>query len=418
MKVTTERSENCQVALTIQVGEERTEQALRKSARRLSKKVSIPGFRQGKIPYHVMLERFGKKALLGGVLDELIQEVYEEALEETELEPVAKASIQDIQLEPLTIKVMVPVAPLVDLGDYRQMRLDPPEVTVGDAEVEGALERIRRENAQWWPVDRPTQLGDMATVDIKGTVDGKVVMDGEKSLRLSANSPYPFPGFNEKLVGLEIGEERKFTLAIPNDFPKLDLTGKEVHLKVHLRDLKKQVLPDIDDDLARTIGNYETLGELKEVLRKDLEAQAEREAEERFASEVFDVVLEGARIEFPPMLLEQEIDEILEEREKRLQREDLSLSEYLSMKGQSEEEYREEIRPLAEDRLRHALALGEVVKLEGLESSPEERKPQGKGPPLPEEMLLAQKALRRLAAIAKGEAEEVAEETPSEEAEA
>ncbi len=405
LKVTKEKLGNCQVALTIQVGEERIEQALRESARRLSRQIHIPGFRRGKIPYHVLVEKFGRETLLGAILDELVQDVYKEALEEADIQPIAEASLQDIQMEPLTIKVVVPVAPVVDLGDYRQIRLDFPAVEIDEADVEEALERIRRENAQMRPVSRNAQLGDLAILDIQGTSDGKVIMScTEKSLFLLANSPYPFPGFNEKLVGLEIGGEREFTLTLPNDFPNPDLAGKEVHFKVHLRDLKERVLPDVDDDLARTVGNYETIEELKEELRKDLEAQAEKEAEETFASKVLDAVLQKARIEFPPRLLESEIDEIIKEREGRLQREDLSLSDYLAMRGQSEEEYREEIRPLAENRLRRALLLSKVVELEGLKVSPEEMESQGV--PLPEEALLARKALRRLVAIAKGEVEE------------
>ncbi|MEA3459482.1 MAG: trigger factor [Chloroflexota bacterium] len=409
LKVTSERLENCQVALTVKVGEERVDQALRESARRLSHKVHIPGFRQGKVPYRVMLERFGKEALLGTVLDELAQEAYKEALDETDIKPIAKADIQDIKLDPLTIKVVVPVAPVVDLGNYRQIRLDPTKVTVGEADVQEVLEYIRQENAQQQPVSRPAQLGDLAIMAIKGMVDGKLILNAEKSLLLLANSPYPFPGFNEKLEGLEIGGEREFALALPDDFPNPDLAGKEVHFKVRLRDLKEQVLPDVDDDLARTVSNYDTVEELKEKLRQGLQAQAEREAEEVFTSKVLDAVFQEAKIEFPPMLLEEEVDGILEEREKRLQQEGLNLSDYLAMKGQSEEEYREEIHPLAEAHLKRALLLGKVVKLEGLEVSPEEMKSQDGVSPPPEEILLARKALQRLVAIAKGEMEEISE---------
>jgi len=409
LKVVSERLENCQVALTVEVGEERVDQALRESAQRLSHRVHIPGFRQGKVPYRVMLERFGKEALLGTVLDELAQEAYKEALDEADIKPIAKADIQDIKLDPLTFKVVVPVAPVVDLGNYRQIRLDPTKVTVGEADVQEVLEYIRRENAQQQPVSRPAQLGDLAVMDIKGTVDGKLILNAEKSLLLLANSPYPFPGCNEKLEGLEIGGEREFALALPDDFPNPDLRGKEAHFKVHLCDLKEQVLPDVDDDLARTVGNYDTVEELKEKLRKDLQTQAEQEAEEVFISKVLEAVFQEAKIEYPPMLLDDEVDGILEDREKRLQREGLSLSDYLAMRGQSEEEYREEVRPLAEDRLRYALLLGKIVKLEGLNVSPEEERPEGEAPAMPREAFLARKALQRLVDIAKGEMEEISE---------
>ena len=235
MEVTAERLENCQVELTIEVDEERVEQELRRVARRLSKRRRIPGFRPGRAPYDAVLRFFGKNALYQVVLDDLGQAVFEEALEKEGIEQFAQAELMDIQLEPMVLKMMVPVAPIVELGDYRQLRLTPPEVTVSDEEVEEALKRIQAQHSQWQPVERPAQLDDQVIVDIEGTVEGEVVLSNqERVLLLKAESPYPLPGFNEQIVGMVIGEDREFDLTYPENLANEELAGRESHFKVHL----------------------------------------------------------------------------------------------------------------------------------------------------------------------------------------
>ncbi len=426
MKVSTERLENCQMALTIEVDEERAERALREAARRISKRVRIPGFRPGKAPYEVIRRIFGEEALYNEILDELGEAVYKEALKETGIEPFAPARVEDIQLKPLVMKMVVPLAPVVELGDYRRIRLTPPQVIVGEERVEAALRRIQEDNATLRPVDRPARLGDLAVVDIEGRVKGEVVIQ-ERRRKLTLRADSPFPGFGERLVGMAVGEEREFALTCPEDYADKALAGKEIHFKVLLHELKEKVLPDIDDALARTVGDFETLEELKAALREGLRAQAEQEAEERFAEEVLTKVVEEAKVEFPPVLLERELDEMMEELDRRLKREGLSLDNYLRMKKQSREEFRAELTPRAKERLKRALVLGKVVELEGLKVDEKEveeevrRISQPFGPRTgamgealasPEQErslaldLLTRKALQRLVAIAKGELEE------------
>ncbi len=433
MKVTAERLENCQVELTIEVDEERVEQELRRAARRISKQRRIPGFRAGKAPYDVVLRLFGKEALYQVVLEDLTPTVFKEALEKEGIEPFAKAELVDAQFEPMVLKMVVPVAPIVELGDYRQLRLTPPEVTVSDEEVEAVLKRIQTQHGQWQPVDRPAQLGDQAIVDIESTVEGEVVFSNqERVLLLEAESLYPVPGFSEQIVGMVIGEDREFDLPYPDNVANKELAGKESHFKVHLHDLKELVLPDLDDDLARTVGDFETLDELKAQIRENLRTEAEREAEDRFVNEVLTATVERARIEFPPVLLERELDSLLEERDRALRQiEGLNLDNWLQMRKKSREEYRDELRPKAVERLKRGLALGKVVELEGIVledgevedqierlssafgeqadkardalSSPDNKRSIASD-------LLTSKALRRLVAIAKGEVEDEIDE--------
>jgi len=432
LKVTTERLQNCQVELTIEVDEERVEQELRRVARRVSKRRRIPGFRPGKAPYDVVLRFFGKDALYREALEDLGQAVFKEALEKEGIEPFAQAELVDFQFEPMVLKMMVPVAPIVELGDYRQLRLTPPEVTVNDEEVEAALKRIQAQHSQWQPVERPAQLGDQATIDIESTVEGEVVLSNqERALLLRAESPYPLPGFNEQIVGMGIGEDREFDLTYPENLANEKLAGKESHFKVHLHDLKELVLPELDDDLARTV-SIETFDDLKAKVREGLQAEAEREAESRFASEVLTATVERARIEFPPVLLERELDNLLEEQDRALrQREGLNLDNWLEINKKSKEEYRDELRPRAAERLKRGLALGKVVELEDITVEEEEVGTQIERMSLafgeqadkardvfssPDNMrsiasdLLTNKALQRLVAIARGEVEDEIDE--------
>jgi trigger factor len=444
LKVTAERLENCQVELTIEVDEERVEQGLRRAAQRVSKRKRIPGFRPGRAPYDAVLRSFGKDALYQEVLDDLGQAVFKEAMEKEGIEPFAQAELVDVQLEPMVLKMVVPVAPIVELGDYRQLRFTPPEVTVSDEDVEAALKHIQAQHSQWQPVERPAQLDDQAIVDIESTVEGEVVLSNqERALLLQAESSYPLPGFNEQMVGMVIGEDREFDLTYPENLANEKLAGKESHFKVHLHDLKELVSPELDDDLAKTVGDFETFDDLKAKVREGLQAEAEREAESHFTSEVLTAMVERAQIEFPPVLLERELDSLLEEQDRALrQRESLTLDNWLEINKKSKEEYREELRPQAMERLKRGLALGKVVELEGITVEEEEVKAQidrmsssfGEQADKAREVfsspdnmrsiasdLLTNKALQRLAAIARGEVEneiDEVDETGPEEAEA
>jgi trigger factor len=395
LKIETERLENCQMALTIEVDEERTRRALRDVTRRISRQAKIPGFRPGKAPYHIVARMFGKDLLYQEVVDELGNAVYEEALEETGLEPFGQAQLTDYETDPLVLKMVVPLAPVVELGDYQQMRLEAEEETVTEEKINEALGRIQERNAFWQPVKRPAQWDDLAIVDIEGTVKGETIIGNKgRELVLETDSPNPLPGFSEQLLGMAINEEREFTLTYPEESENKELAGQPAHFKVHLEDLKEKVLPDIDDDLARTVGSYETLEDLKAELSRELQAQAEQE----FTNRALTALVEMSEIEFPPTMLEKDTDDWLEEFDQSLRRQGLSLENYLQMRKLSEEEFRQEISPQVEERLKRSLALSRLIELEGLEDES-----NGVG-----------EALERLAAIARGEVEEKAE-PPSEE---
>ena len=387
MKVETERLENCRMALTIEIDEERARRARRNIARRISRQAKIPGFRPGKAPYSVVARYFGKEVLSKEVLDELGDAVYEEALDQAGLEPFGQAQFTDYETDPMVLKLVVPLAPVIELGDYQQLRLEPEEATAMEEKINEALNRIQEQNALWEPVERPAQWGDMAMLDIEGTVKGEMVIGNEgRELILEADSPYPLPGFGEELLGMTVNEQREFTLTYSEEFENDYLAGQQAHFTVSLQDLKEKLVPGIDDDLARTVGSYETLEELKAELRRELQAKAEQE----FSHRALVALVERSEIEFPPMMLEKEIDNWLEELDRTLKQQNLNLENYLKMRKLTEEELRQEVSPQVEERLKRSLALGKFVELEGLDT----------------ESGRVEKALEHLAAIARGELEE------------
>jgi trigger factor len=400
LKIETERLEDCQMALTIEVDEKRTKRALRSAARRISRQANIPGFRPGKAPYRVIAGMFGKEALYQEVVDELGNILYKEALEETGLEPFDQAQLADYETDPLVLKLIVPLAPVVELGDYRQLRVEPEEETMGDKKIDEALKRIQEENTFWDPTKGPAQWGNLAVVDIEGTLEGDTVVEdkGRELILEEADSPDSLPpGLSVELLGISFDQPKEFTLTYPEEYEDSELAGQQVHFTIHLQDLKEEIVPDIDDDLARTVGDYDTLEDLKAELDHTLQARAK----EDFANRALEALVEMSKIEFPPTMREREIDHWVRELDQNLRRQGLNLNNYLQMRKLTEDEFRQEVSPQVEERLKRSLALGKLAELEGLDKSGE----------------VVSEALERLAAIARGELEEEEDEFSEEKVE-
>lgn len=436
MKVTTEELENCQIGMTIEIEDAEVEKALRKSARKLSRHYKIPGFRPGKAPYNIIVRQLGIEVIQQQTLDDLGEKLYKQALKEKEIEPYAPASLDEVTWAPLALSLTIPMPPRVDLGAYREVRVTSEEATVTDEQVNQVLEGIRKQNAMREPVERPAQLGDVVTLDIEATVNGEIVFSGDgHEILVGEDSRYPVPGFGKALVGTKAGEEKEFELPYPEDYYNQDLAGRQASFHVVVDSVKEEVLPAVDDPLAMTVG-YESADELIEEIRTELLKQAQQATDERFMDAVFDRVIEGASIAFPPIVVDREIDGMIEEQDHYLQQRGMTLAEFLEMRNQTEEDLREDLRPQAEERTRRSLILSEVVeterlKLEEHEVSEEiERRSLSMGEHAdalrailssPQGMmsvsnsLLTQKALERLRAIATGEAPELESEESVEE---
>lgn len=428
MKVSTEPLPNRELRLVIQPDEEEVQQALRAAARNISRQARIPGFRKGKVPHEVIVERFGEDVLRQEAAERLVKKLYPQALKQEGIKPYAQAQLEEVQHKPMAFRLTVPLGPTVNLGDYRRFRMKPQKVKVSRKMVRAALEVLRQEKAVLEPAgDRPAKLGDVAVLDIEGEIPGETVFLHDENARvlLKADAPFPAPGFSQEVVGMREGEERTFSLPLSDDFPTEELRGREAEFTILLQELYERILPRLDNDLARTIGKFDSLKELRKHLKGKLLLQAQAKADEEYADAVVDAIVGQATVEFPPVMVEERLDEMLKGIERRLREEaKLTLENYLTIQGKTEEELRDELRPRAEERLKWALVLSEVVARERLEVEEEEltdrieeisepwgirademrealRSPGGELAIV--SSLLTRKAIERLVAIAKGE---------------
>ena len=424
LQITTESVEPRQVRLTINVPEERVREEMRRVARAIAREISIPGFRKGRAPYHIIAQRYGEAYLRGEAAENLIETVFKEALEQKKIEPYAPASLEEVKIEPLRYVFIVPLSPEVDLGDYRSLRIKRRTVRVTKKEVEEAIERLREEHAVLEPREgRPAQPGDVVAFSVQGRTDrGEVFLkDEDAETVVDPEKEWPLPGLHQALVGMKPGEKKTFRLKVPEE---AFFDFEEAEFTVQVKQVFERLLPGLDDDLARTAGPFDSLDELREHIKEQIRQQKQQEAENECIEQAMQALVDGAKVVYPPQVLEEEIDEMMEDLEQRI-RWDLrmSLEDYLKAIGKTEEELREEMRPRAEELLRTALVLTRFVEAEGLEVTDEEvearvaeiqeavEKEGRKWTPSEAELrevrniLLREKILDRLTAIARGEAE-------------
>ena len=432
MKIDTETLDDRQVQLTVEVPDDLYSAAMRSAARRMSKKDKIPGFRPGKVPFDVAVGRFGEGAIFDEALDTLGQEVYKQALEDSELEPFAPGSLNEVvSREPLVLRYTVPLSPEVDLGEYRKVRVKFEAPEVDDDALEATMEDLRQRQALVEPADRAVLMSDVAVIDIEGNLDepeegepSLVLKESGISLLIEDDTDWPFPGIAEALVGIEAGESRTLSHTFGDKYPAEELREKAATFEIKCQEVKSRFVPEWSDDLAQAVGEYETLLDLRVKAREGLAESAEREAEAEYAEKALEKVGEGSTVSYPPLLADQEVDDLLHDIVHRLEAQKLTLEDYLQAESQTEAELHEELRPRAEDRVKRALMLGKVVEEEELSTSDEDitgriqqlagsvQDPEGKiftalNTPQSrrrvENDLLFEKAIGRLVSIAKGE---------------
>ena len=442
MKVTTERLENCQVNVIVEVDAAEIDKQLRQTARVISRSYNIPGYRRGRAPYHAVVRIFGKEALRQQMLEDYGQELYEKALEEIEYEPYEMGELQDVEWDPFRMIVLLPIGPEADLGDYGAVRVDFEPEPVTDEDVDQRIDDLRRENGQWVPVERPAEFGDQVVLDFEAKAGDTLIMSQEgHEMVLEDGVTMPMPGFHEEIVGVAPGETKTFTLTVPEGDLEEDLVGQEATVTATLQTVREEDLPPLDDELALMVGDYDTLDDLRASVREELESKAQSQAETEYLDKVLEAMIEAAvKVEYPPQAVDRETELTLSQMERNLAAQGMQLDTFLNMIGKTRESYKQEVRPSAEDRLQKRLVLNEVARREGLEADPEELEAQIErlvemaGPNADEmremldspegrqsiaEDLVMEQAQERVTQIGKGEApplevEEEAEEEASE----
>ncbi len=374
MKITQERLPNAQVALTVQPDEQQVEKALRKAAAKVAQRYTVPGFRKGKAPYAAVVRAFGKEALLEQAAEDLGDQIYKQALEETGLMPVGPGALEDVILEPLTYRLVLPMPPELDLGDYRSVRVERSPVEITEDEIEAELLKMQEQQTEWLPLEEEGAAhGDLLTMQIKGmTGDDEIIDDEAFELILEAESEDFPPGFDQQFLNVKAGDSVAFDVAYPEEWPS-ERAGAEAHFDATILSVKRQEMPALDDDFALLVGDYETLDELKQNMRTGMIEQRQNEADAEYANAVLQKIIEGAvAIEYPPVLVDNAVDQAIEEQDQSLRRAGLPLSEYLRMTGQTEADLRQRLRSRAEAGLRVDLTLNKLVSLEGLGATEDE----------------------------------------------
>mgnify|MGYP005840596107 CR=1 FL=1 len=375
MDVTIETVAPREVEFTVRPEPAQVDEARRQAARRFAARVRIPGFRPGKAPYALVERTVGRDTLTEEAAEILAPELYKRVLEEGGHQPYDRPTLRIVQREPLELKLRVALEPSVELGDYRQMRVEPePPVQVTPEQEEQLLNELREQHGVWTPVERPAQLGDRAVLDIQGVALGRTVVDQTGSeLNLTENlTP---PGFAQAIVGMEPGQTREFSLRYPDDAPE-EMAGKVVSFTVTLRELKERRLPTLDDEFARSLGEAATLDELRANLRERLRARLEAEARERLGMRVLDELVARSRLDYPNLAVERQIDRTLEQRDRQLRRQGFTLESYLHATHKSLAQYRDELRSEAELTLQRSLVLRELARVEEIRVDSAEIKAQ------------------------------------------
>ncbi len=448
--VETELLEDRQAKMVVTVDAERVQRAMKDAAQRISKHVNIPGFRKGKAPYRIIAQYYGEEAILEEAIEPLGQAVYKEALEQTGLEPYAPGELSDMATNPLVLTFTVPLAPEIDLGAYREVRLpfEVEEVTKDD--VEEALKDIQQQEATLDPVERPVAMGDVAILDIVGTLIRPDTEETETSksatwlsrkgvrVKIAEDATYPVPGFPARVVGMSQGEERSFDISFAEDDEEVaeTLRGKTLHFEVKCDEVYKHTIPELTDEFAREVGDYDGLLAMRAAVRARLEEAAKQSAHDSYAARILEHLLDSVvTVKFPPVMVEEEIDSMIEEMESRLQSQGLSLDEYRRINHLTEDQMRDDLRESARRRLSEALVIAKLSEVERLQVKDEEIEDEiktmvlsfGSQAALAQQLfgspeakrsimsrLLYQKAIDRLIAIARGEAPEIAAEEVSE----
>jgi trigger factor len=372
--VTKESETPTDITLNVSMASEDEEPFIGRSYRRLASRVKIPGFRPGKAPRSIVESHLGRTALVQEALEFMIPETLNQVLSDESIQAFADPQLELLEIEPVSFKAIVPLEPLVDLGDFRGIHVDREPVDIKEEQVDEVVEQLRSESAPWDPVERPVQFGDLLNLNVDGTIEGDpAINDQGVDFIPEEENPMPMPGFSAILEGMTAGETKEFSLLVPDDHNQEEYSGKECQFKVEVLSIKEKILPELDDEFAKGIRDgYESLDALKDFVRQrivdDAAASADRQAQEASVQELLKI----ASVQASDLIYQRELDHMYEERERSLRSQRMDMDTYLGYIGKTGEEWREELRPRAEERFNTYLVLKKLAEEEGIEVSPED----------------------------------------------
>ncbi len=377
MSVQVEKLENNMAKLTIEVSAEDLEKALEAAYQKEKNKISIPGFRKGKVPRAMVEKMYGAGIFYEDAANSLMQQNYPAAVDESGIDIVSRPSVDVVQLEkgkPFIFTAEVAVKPEVTLGKYLGVTVSKVDTTVTDEEVDAALEKERNNNARTVSVtDRPVQSGDTAVIDFEGFVDG-VAFEGGKGENhpLEIGSHSFIDTFEDQLIGKNAGDEVDVNVTFPEQYQAAELAGKPALFKVKIHEVKAKELPELNDEFASDVSEFETLAEYKESLKKNLQQQKENEAKKTKEDEAIQKIIDKSKMDLPEAMITTQCENMIEEFSQRLAQSGLSMEQYLQFSGMTMDKMMEQVRPEAISRIQSSLVLEQIAKEENIEVTDED----------------------------------------------
>jgi trigger factor len=378
VKVSVEKLPGSEALVEFDFSWDEVEKASDKAFRKLVQKVDIHGFRRGKAPRSLVERKLGKEYIYQEGLDDLMSEAYRDALKEHELTPLSQPELDAPVFEmgqPYHFSLKVPILTPVELGDYRSIHFDREEAVVTSEEVEQELESLRNRQAVWEVVERPAQIGDRVTMDLKLTVDDESISDlKDNPFELTDERHGLFSGMDAHIVGMQAGESKTFTITIPEDYSNEKLAGKEAQYSTTLHKVEFKELPELDDSLAAQVSNdeYQTLEDLRKAVSDNLLENKQRRIRDELRETVMNAVIEQSKFTIHPVMIQEEAEEMEHQFSHVLEQQHMSMDQYLMLLKKTREEYRKELEPEAEKRVKRQLVLDEVTKKEEISVAPEE----------------------------------------------
>jgi len=386
MKVTQEKLPDSQIGLEIELPPEETKKAYEKVIKDLTHSANIPGFRKGKVPRQVLVQRFGKERLKAAAVEEILQPSIDEAIEQEEIKALGnyqlRSSFEELaqQYKPgesFTFSASVDVPPEVKLGDYHNLKVQAEEVKADPQQVEDDLQQKREEEATLAPVeDRPAQMGDTTVIDYEGRLPGE---EGDEPIEGAQASDFELElaegkfieGMVEGIIGMSPGETKEISVTFPEDYAREDLAGKTAKFTVTLKELKAKELPELDDEFAEDVGEYSTLAEWREALQQQYQEQAEEQTKNNIEQAIVNALLEQTDVELPETMIEQELKTIITQTAMQMAQYGIDVRQMLT--EDAVEQMKQRSRPDAIARLKQNLTLVEISKQESLDPTEEER---------------------------------------------
>ena len=374
MNCKVEKTKNAnEVKMEITIEAEKFENAIKKVYFKNAKYFNIPGFRKGKAPQNIVEKYYGKEIFYEDAFNEIAGEEYEKAIEESKLEVVGKPQIDIVKMEKgqdLVFTAVVATKPEVELGKYKGIEIEKIEYNVEESDIENNLKQMQEKNARVISVETPVESGNIAVIDFEGFVDGKAFEGGKgENYSLEIGSGSFIPGFEDQVIGMKIDEEKDINVKFPDEYFSKDLAGKDATFKVKVHEIKKKELPELDDEFAKDVSEFDTLKELKDSIKERLVKENEQKAKYEKEDAVMKVVTEGMKADIPAGMVEVEVDNMVKDMEQRMSYQGLKLEQYLKMLNKTEAEFRKDYEPQAIEAIKSRLALEAIIKAEKIEAT-------------------------------------------------